>query len=464
MDTDPDAFDLVVRGGTVVTADARFRADVGVRAERIAQVGGEMRARREVDAHDKFVLPGGVDAHVHLTPSDPPGIEPAWCDDFYSGTRAAAAGGVTTVGNMAFPYPGETLPAAVARDAAAAERNAVVDVLLHPVLTDPTTLPLADIPLLAEAGHTSLKFFMSFGGFAADPAAYLEAMRLAGEAGMLTLVHCEDAAMLEHALARLIATGQTAVTHYPRTRPVAAEVAATARIVAFAEETSAPTYVVHLSCAGALDEIRRGRARGVPLFVETRPLYLYLTEERFAEPDGAKYVGQPPLRTAADVEALWHGLASGEIDTVCTDHAPWLYADKVFPGVDVTNARPGVADLDVLMPMLYSEGVAKQRITVNRFVALTSTNAAKLCGLFPRKGTIAPGADADLVVWDPELTKPVRAADFASSSDFSPYEGWVVTGWPVVTISRGAVVFEDGQVTDERGRGRLPRRGRTQPA
>ena len=464
MSTDPETFDLVIRGGTVVTADGQSRADVGVRGEQVTQVGGEIRAHREIDARGKLVFPGGVDAHVHLSPSDPPGIQPTWCDDFFTGTRAAAAGGVTTVGNMTFPYPGETLRTAVERDAAAAERDAVVDVLLHPVLTDPTTQPLADIPLLAGTGHTSLKFFMSFDGFASDPAPYLEAMRLAAEAGMLTLVHCEDAAMLAHAQARLVAKGQTAVAHYPRSRPAAAEVAATARIVAFAEETGAPTYVVHLSCAGALDEVRRGRARGIPLFVETRPLYLYLTEERFAEPDGAKYVGQPPLRTAADVAALWHGMASGEVDTVCTDHAPWLYADKVFPGVDLTSVRAGVADLDVLMPMLYSEGVAKRRITVNRFVALTSTNAAKLCGLFPRKGTIAPGADADLVVWDPELTKPVRAAEFASSSDFSPYEGWVVTGWPVVTISRGAVVFEDGQVTDERGRGRLPERGRTQPA
>ena len=450
--------DLVIRNGTVVTADAEFAADVGIAGERIAQVGGPMRGREEIDAAGKLVLPGGIDVHVHLTLDEPPGDGPHWCDDFQSGTRAAAAGGITTVGNMTFPRPGETLRAAIEREVAEAERDAVVDVVLHPVLTDPATQPLDDIPALAEAGHTTLKYFMSFGGFETRPDVYLEAMRLAHDAGMLTMIHCEDAAMIAHATDRLMAEGQGAIANYPRSRPIAAEVAATARAVAFCELTGAPTYVVHLSCAGALAEVRRGRARGLPLFVETRPLYLHLTEERFAEPDGAKYVGQPPLRTPADVAALWAGLAAGEVDTVCTDHAPWRYADKVVPGMDVTTIRPGVADLDTMLPMLWSEGVGRGRISRQRFVAVTSTNAAKLAGLFPRKGAIAPGADADLVVWDPALSKPVRAVDLATNSDYSPYEGWPVTGWPVVTIGRGEIIFRDGKVIGERGRGRVPQR------
>jgi dihydropyrimidinase len=455
--------DLVIRGGRVVTGDADALADVGIQGETIIQIGGDLRGQREVDAAGKLVIPGGIDAHVHLTLPEDMLTDAHWCDDIYAGTCAAAAGGITTVGNMTFPYAGESLRAAIDRDALAAERDAVVDVFLHPVLTDPDTQPLTDLPGLVRDGHTSLKYFMSFGGFTTQPEPYLDAMRIAREAGMIILIHCEDAAILAHATAHLLAEGRGAIANYPQARPIAAEASATARAVAFAEVTGAPTYVVHLSCAAALEEVRRGRARGVPLSVETRPLYLHLTEERFAEPDGAKYVGQPPLRTGADRVALWSGLANGEIDTLCSDHAPWLHVDKVMPGLDVASARPGVADLDTLMPMLYSEGVVTGRISLNRFVQVTSTNAAKLFGLYPRKGTITAGAEADLVIWDPNVTKTLRADDLKSNADYTPYEGWEVTGWPVMTMSRGEIVFRDGEVVARRGRGRLTRRGPTLP-
>jgi dihydropyrimidinase len=455
------SFDLVVRNGTVVTADSSFNADIGIQGETIVQIGGEMTGTREIDASGKLVIPGGIDAHVHLTPTEDMLKGPSWCDDFVSGTRAAAAGGITTVGNMTFPRGKETLREAMEREAAEAARDSIVDVFLHPVLTDPTTQPLDDIPALGAAGHTSLKYFMSFGGFTSNPSPYLEAMRLAKEAGMITLIHCEDEAIMTHALDRLLAEGRDAIADYPASRPVSAEVSATARAVAFAEQTGAPTYIVHLSSAGALDEVRRGRERNPGLWIETRPLYLYLTEERFAEPDGGKYVGQPPLRTPLDVEAIWRGLATGEVDTVCTDHAAWMYADKVTPGMTVATVRAGVADLETLMPMLYSEGVVKGRITPQRFVAATATNAAKLFGLFPRKGTIAVGSDADLVIWDPNMTKPVRATEFQSNADYSPYEGWEITGWPVTTISRGEVIFDQGEVLGKSGRGCLPHRGPT---
>jgi dihydropyrimidinase len=454
-----ESFDLVIKGGTVVTAESETLADVATRDGQIAAIGDGLRGEREIAAAGLFVLPGGVDPHVHLSPASPPPA-PAWVDDFGSGTRAAAAGGITTVGNMVFPWRQQTLLEAVARDQATSERDAVIDVALHPVLTDPNTQPLTDIPALAERGHTSLKFFMSFGGFATVPERYLSAMRLAKAAGMVTLVHCEDAALLDDALSALVGQGRTAPRDYPQSRPIAAEVAATARCAAFAEQTQAPTYVVHLSCASALEEVQRGRARGAPLWVETRPLYLFLTDERFAEMDGGKYIGQPPLRATADREALWQALAAGEIQTVATDHAPWRYADKTAPGLDIRTIPPGVADLDVMLPLLWSEGVSKGRFSRQRFVALSSTNAARMLGLYPRKGTIAVGADADLVLWDPQQTRPIQAAAFASNGDYSPYEGWMVTGWPQATISRGEIVMRDVEVIGERGRGHVPRRKR----
>lgn len=299
-------YDLVVRGGTVVTAGTEAICDVGVADGRIAQLGGPMQGRREIDARGLYVLPGGVDVHVHLTsPVAPaPGVE-VRSDDFYTGSLAALAGGITTVGNMAFQRPGERLQDALDRDLAAARQDAAVDYLLHPVLTDPTPGVLDEIAHLAAAGHTSLKIFMVTEQFDARIDAYIEAMRRAGAAGMLTLVHCEDGALVRCAGRALLAAGRGAARFYPDSRPVWSEAAAVERAVAMARAVAAPLYVVHLSSAAALAACRRARADGVPVFVETRPMYLHLTRAAFDAPDAARLAGAPPLRDAADVRALW---------------------------------------------------------------------------------------------------------------------------------------------------------------
>ncbi len=242
-----------------------------------------------------------------------------------------------------------------------------------------------------------------------------------------------------------------------------AERAAVDRAVAICEATGSPVYVVHLSSRAALDAARRGRARGLPVFVETRPLYLYLTSAALAEPQGAKYIGAPPLRADADVEALWAGLADGSVDTLGSDHAPWLLADKLDPAQDVTTARQGVADLETMLPMLFSAGVRTGRIPLSRFVSLTSTNPARLFGLYPRKGTIAVGGDADLLVLDPALRRTVDGRSMRSRAGYSAYDGREVHGWPRYTVSRGEVVLEDGQVLAEPGRGQWLPRARTAP-
>jgi dihydropyrimidinase len=456
--------DLAVKGGTVVTAASQGRADIGIHGGKIVQLGGEVRARRTLDAAGRYVFPGGVDIHVHLSQAARP--EPGrelWVDDFYTGSQAAIAGGVTTVGNMTFQWAGERLEAALVRDLEAAGRDAAVDFVLHPVLTEPNPEAVREVAALAAAGHTSLKIFMSRDNFDADVDMYLCAMRAAADTGLVTLVHCEDGALQRFLKARLAEEGRDALAHYAESRPIYTESAATERAIAMAEATGAAIYVVHLSSAEALDRCRRARTRGLPVYVETRPLYLYLTKERLEEPDGAKYTGAPPLREMIDVEAMWAGLRGGDIHSVCTDHAPWSLRQKLDPSLTVATVRNGVADLETLMPMLFSEGVRTGRITLERFVELTSTNVAKLFGLYPQKGTIAVGADADLVVWDPERSRVIDGAAMRSRAGYSVYDGWRVTGWPLYTVSRGDVVLDETGVTAERGRGRWVRRGPVRP-
>lgn len=339
----------------------------------------------------------------------------------------------------------------------------LTDYFLHPVLMNPDDSNLATIGPLHAEGHTSIKLFLSFRRFDRHVPEYLAAMRRVAAAGGVALVHCEDAAIIDCCCTLLREQGFREARHFPEARPLQAEVIATQRAVGFAETTGCPVYVVHLSSERALEACRDARARGVPVFVETRPLYLHLTRERFAEPDGGKYTGAPPLREPVDVAAMWAGLGHGAIDTLATDHAPWMLADKLAPVDDPAEFKQGVADLETCLPMLYSSGVRSDRLTLEQFVAVSSTNAAKLFGLYPRKGTIAVGADADLVVWDPDATRVVDGASMHSHSDYSPYDGHEVTGWPRWTISRGEVVLEDGIITAAPGRGRLAPRGPHRP-
>lgn len=456
------SFDLVIRGGEVVTADSRYRADIGVLGEHIVQIGGEMTGAREIDAHGKLVLPGAIDAHVHLTTDEPAADGIEWADDFTSGSAAALAGGVTTLGNMTFLRPGESMLDGLSRDTDLAARQSIADVILHPVINDPRPEIIAEIPALIAAGHTDIKFFMSVPGFDENASGFLAATTAAGRQGALTLIHCEDYPILRAATERLLDEGRGSLRYYAESRPVVSEVVATQRAVAFAEHSGAPVYIVHLSSERALEVCRAAQRRGIPVFVETRPLYLHLSNERFLEPDGAKYVGQPPLREPSDIDALWNGLSDGSIHTICTDHAPWTLEHKLAPDLNVGRLRPGVENLQTMLPMLVSEGVRTGRISLERLVALTSTNVARLFGLYPRKGTIAVGSDADLALWDFDETRIVRDEDMLSRAGHSIYAGREITGWPTTTIRRGEVVFEAGRVVGQPGSGRLISRGPTQ--
>jgi dihydropyrimidinase len=458
----PAPFDLVVRGATLVSPGRRETTDIGVSDGCVVQLGGGMTGRQELPAHGLLALPGGVDAHVHLVyqalAEQIRRAEPVWVDDFWTGSLAAIAGGITTVGNMTFPLPGESARAAVAREMEGAGPEAAVDWFLHPVLPDLAAAASGEIAALAADGHPSVKIFLTDPQVAADQPGLMAAVGAARQAGSMTLLHCEAAGLLERSGQELVAQGRGAVANFPDARPVAAEVAAIDQAISIARVTAGPIYVVHLSSAAALDRCRQARSAGLPVHVETRPLYLHLTRDRFAEPDAAKYAGAPPLRDHADTEALWAGLADGDIDTVCSDHAPWTLADKLDPALNVMTARQGVADLETLRPMLFSEGVIGGRISLDQFVDLTSANAARLFGLYPRKGVIAVGSDADLVLWDPRERRTVDGARMQSRADYSVYDGWQVQGWPRSVIRRGQILLADGEWMARPGQGQWIRR------
>ncbi len=448
-----EAGEILIRGGRIVNADGSQLADVRVLGDTIAEIGPDLApgaGARIIDATGRLVIPGGIDPHTHLQGS--------FVDDLTSGTAAAVAGGITTVGTFANPRVSENAVEAMDRSLAEVAEHAIADVFFHARTWPPTPDFAAMMPELAARGQPSHKVFMTARDFGAQRAAFMGVLEAARDAGVVTLMHCEDGAILQAALGRLRAEGRTSIEHYAESRPVLAEVAATQDAVVLCELTGAPMHLVHLSCERALDAARNPGTVALPLTIETRPLYLYFTDEAYLRADGRLYVGQPPLRLRSDVEAMWRGLADGRITFLATDHAPWMREQKMDPERDVGQLRPGVSDLRFMLPVLYSEGVRKGRISEERFVEVVSTGAARTFGLYPERGVVRQGSLADLVVFDPELERTASAADDPSRSDYTLFEGWTVTGWPVTTIRRGEVVYEDGRVTGQPGSGRPARR------
>lgn len=443
--------ETLIRGGRVVNADAERTADVRIVGETITEVGAGLRpgpGARIINAAGRLVLPGGIDPHTHLLP--------AFIDDFTSGSMAALAGGITTVGTFANATAKETLTDAIDRIHARVRQEAIADVILHASSWPPSPAMAEAMKSIADAGQPSFKVFLTRTDVGARMTELIAQLEAARDAGVVTLMHCEDGALLAAAAQRLERAGRTSLRDYGESRPVVAEVTATQLAASLCETTRAPIYLVHLSCARALAVCRAARAAAkIPLLVETRPLYLHLTSEKMRGPDAPLYVGQPPLREEADRVALWQGMKDGAIDVLATDHAPWTREQKLDPALTITRLRPGVSDLQTMLPMYFSEGVHGRNLPLTRFVANTSTNAARIFGLYPRKGVIQAGSDADITIWDPNRTGTVRAEVDYSKADYSVYEGWTVKGWPITTIRRGEIVHEAGKITGAAGSGRL---------
>ena len=459
--------DLVVRNARVATASDTFDSDIGIRGGRIVQLGLDLPAgRNEFDAAGRYVTPGGVDAHCHL---DQPMEAPVrMADDFDTGTRAAACGGTTTVIPFAAQQKGQSLRAAVQDYHQRAEGRAHVDHAFHLIVSDPTEEVLKkELPELIAEGYTSFKIYMTYDDLKLDDGQILDVLSVARERGAMAMIHAENADCIEWLTKRLEASGRTAPRYHAHARPMLVEREATHRAIALSELVDVPIMIVHVSGREAVEQIRWARAHGLSVFAETCPQYLFLTAEDLGIDDsyhGARCVCSPPPRNRENQQVIWNGLADGLFTIFSSDHAPFRYdaPEGKKPGGEEVAFRHipnGIPGIETRLPLLFSHGVLGGRLTINRFVELTSTNPAKAYGLHPRKGTIAVGADADLVVWG-ATPRAIRNADLHHAVDYTPYEGIEVQAWPALTLARGEVVW-DGQAFHPRaGRGQFLRRTR----
>jgi dihydropyrimidinase len=446
------SYDTVVRGGTVVTATDAVVADVGISGGRIVALGqGLPQAREEIDARGLQVLPGGVDVHTHLD-LDLGGARTA--DDFEAGTAAAACGGVTTICDYAWQAKGQTLAATIETWKAKAAGRAHVDYAFHLILSDVTDERLREIPAIVDAGYPSLKVF-TIREFGVTDEALLAVFKAARAARAIVNVHAENSAILDLATAQLIAAGRWDPRDYAESRPALAETEATRRVIDYAEMVDAEIYIVHMSCRGAADAVREARRRGLRVWGETRPIYLGLTADAYAAGgvEAAKVAGAPPLRSAADQAAMWDALRTGDIQTIGSDNTSWTVEQKKAGAADFRCIPYGVPGLETEMRVVYSEGVAGGRIGLQTFVAAFATNPARIFGLYPRKGTIAVGSDADLVLFDPARTEVIDERRLHSRAGYDPFHGRRITGVPVLTLSRGETIARQGQLLSRPGRG-----------
>ena len=455
-------FDTLIVNGTVATATDTYKADVAISDGKVTAIGQALprdNVKRILDAKGKYVLPGGIDVHTHL---DMPFGGTTSADDFETGTRAAAFGGTTTLIDFAIQYKGQSLRTAFDTWMQKASSKATTDYAFHCIITDLPDARIEEMGSLVREGVPSFKLFMAYPGiFMLDDATIFKAMRAAAKLGGMICMHAENGGAIDVIVKQALAEGKTAPKYHALTRPTTAEAEATARAIALAEMAGAPVYIVHLSCNDALEKVREGRDRGLPVYAETCPQYLYLSLEDMEKPgfEGAKYVFTPPLREKWHQEKLWTGLKQDHLQVVSTDHCPFCFKEQKELGKDdftkIPNGGPGI---EHRMSLIYSGGVAKGRFSVNRFVELVSTTPAKIFGLYPRKGTIAVGSDADLVIFDPNREHTISAKTHHMRVDYSMFEGVRVKGMPDVVLSRGRVIVEGEKFHGKPGEGNFLKR------
>jgi dihydropyrimidinase len=448
---------IVLNGGTIVTAADRYQADVRIEGERIVAIGYEIKQPGDqvICVDGCFLFPGGIDPHTHF---DLPMGTFSTSDDFFSGSKAAVLGGTTTILDFATQFKGETLKAALGNWHSKADGKCYVDYGFHMAITDWNEAIAREMTeLVHQEGVPSFKLYMAYKNvLQVDDGALLQALRQAGECGGLVCVHCENGDVIDNLVKDARAQGKTAPRFHPLTRPPEAEEEATSRVITLAQIAGAPLYVVHLTCSGALQAVSKAKLKGLEVYAETCPQYLLLDDSCYSAEgfNGAKYVISPPLRPVHHQEELWNGLKAGILETVATDHCSFNYIGQKDLGVnDFSKIPSGAPGVETRLGLLFTYGVMTGKLTLNEFVALTSTNAAKLFGLYPRKGTIAPGSDADLVVWDPRISSVVTAETLHQKVDYTPYEGFKQTGRVIHVFIRGQQVCRDGMLLVEKPTG-----------
>ena len=450
----------LIKNGLIVTGSDSYNADIAIKDGKIAMIGTNMEvdATETIDATGKYIFPGGIDVHTHL---DMPFCGTTSKDDFETGTIAAACGGTTSIIDFCIQGKGQTLAEALEVWHAKAKGKAAIDYGFHVAITDMNEKVLAEMQEIIQKGYPSFKLFMTYDGLRVDDGALLEALLQAKEHGGLICVHAENYYVVKHMVDKFQKEGKNEPIYHALSRPPLVESEATGRAIKLAQFADAPLYVVHLTCKLSLDEVKKARQAKGKIMAETCPQYLLLSEDNYREPDfnGAKYVISPPLRTKDNQEPLWQGLADNSLQAVSTDHCSFDFKGQKDMGKDFFGKIPnGAPGLEARMVLMFDRGVNSGKISLNRFVEVTATNPAKIFGMYPQKGTIAAGSDADLVIFDPKLEKTITHSMLHENVDYTTYEGFKVTGYPVMTLSRGNVIAKDGEFVGKVGAGKFIKR------
>lgn len=469
MSTMPSKFDMTIRGGRIVTATDDFIGSIGIKDGRISEIAQDLPPG-EIDIHaeGKLVMPGGIDSHCHVEQTS--SMNATYADDWYSASVSAAFGGTTMIIPFAAQFKGDSLKKVAADYKALADEKSVIDYSFHAIIADPTDVTLeTDLPELIRNGVTSFKVFMTYDKLKLNDTQLLDIFSVALREGALPMIHAENHDVILWIARHLLRQGHTAPKFHAVSHSPVAEDEATNRAIKLASLLDVPIFIVHVSSSGAVEAIRSSQVLGAKVHGETCPQYLFLTAEDLDLPGvaGAKFCCSPPPRDKASQERLWRALKSGVLQLFSSDHAPFRYdATGKIPHGDETTFKQmanGVPGLELRLPLLFSEGVMKGRLSLNQFVAVTSTNHARMYGMYPQKGTLMPGSDADIAIWDPTYEVTVHADMLHDRVGYTPYEGMTITGWPETVISRGRLVVQNAELNVERGTGKFIARSTPAP-